>query len=159
MKDTNNFKFPVPTPWRKKDYELGIKYFEKRNMKLSNELKQMGKPKIQQTSDLSMFIMDSSVVERELLNKKLLQGLKKSMSENGWDKNSTIIVDRDYKVIDGYRRLLCAKPLNIPVQFLIVDGQMLIKTKEMIKNREIIQSTIEMRNRRFPRYPKLGRQK
>jgi hypothetical protein len=159
MKDTKNFKFPVPVDWRKKDYELGIKYFEEKNNELSKELKQMGKPKIQQTNDLSLFTMDDSLVKRALLNKKQCVRLEKSMSENGWDKNSTIVVDRDYKVIDGHYRLLSAKSLNIPVQFLVVDGQMLINAKEMMKNRKIIQSTIEMRNQRFPRYPKLARQK
>jgi hypothetical protein len=84
---------------------------------MSKRIKRIGE--ILETSELSIFTF---FPENREIDPSKLKSIRKRMIDHGWEKGSYLLVNEKYQVIDGQHRLTVARELNIPVQFIIVQG-------------------------------------
>lgn len=74
---------------------------------------------VEETTDYDIFKLHPS--NRRLSNSNLTK-LMKSIEENNLLRSCPIIVDKQYRVIDGQHRLAAAQKLGLPITFQICDG-------------------------------------
>lgn len=73
-------------------------------------------PKVKQTKKYSIFKLDAIDVSR--LIHKHIDLLEQSMKENGWNKHSVVVVDKNFNVVDGNYRVIAAIRASVPINYV-----------------------------------------
>ncbi len=73
-------------------------------------------PKVKQTKKYSIFKLDAIEVSR-LIHKRI-DLLEQSMKENGWNKYSVVVVDKNFNVVDGNYRVIAAIRASVPINYV-----------------------------------------